>query len=120
MNPYVTPEDPRVAHVRECDESHVADGGDKLVNQESTSTLAQGGVHWRAVTESSHFWRHLTPVGALSLHGKEGVDGSSPSEGLEQPLPLARSRAVGYWSRGVGAPQGCSHLGRATQSVPSD
>ena len=100
--------------------AHVADGGDELVNQESTSALTHDGIPWHGVAESSHPWRQLPPVGAPSLHGKEGVDGSSPSEGLEQPLPLARSRAVGYWSRGVGAPQGCSHLGRATQSVPSD
>jgi len=70
--------------------------GDVLVNQKSTSTLAHIRVHWRAITKRSHFWRQLPPVGALSLHGKEGVDGSSPSEGSAKPRKsrLFRSSAI--------------------------
>src|SRR4249919_645210 len=58
--------------------------GDELVNRKSTSTLARERVHWRTATDSSHRWCHLPPDGAPSLHGKEGVDGSSPSEGFEE------------------------------------
>ena len=82
----------------------LASPGDELVNLESTSTLAHGSVHWHAITVSNQLWLHLPPVGVSSLHGKEGVDGSSPSEGLNE-APARRALSLPeketFWSDGV-------------------
>ena len=62
----------------------------RRVNQWSTSMLASSGLDLCAATDSSHLWRQLARLLVLSLHGKEGVDGSSPSEGF------AKSPANGH------------------------
>jgi hypothetical protein len=63
--------------------------GDALVNLSSTSAMPWSRVGWRGAAGLSQMWCRLARVGALSLHGKEGVDGSSPSEAFIGPALFA-------------------------------
>ena len=57
--------------------------GNTLINLWSTFVLARPVLAWRGPITSSRFWCTLASPGAPGRHGKEGVDGSSPSEGLK-------------------------------------
>ena len=85
----------------------VASAGDELVNPWSTSALTQAGLGRCRTAVSSRPWRQLAPLGALSLHGKEGVDGSSPSEGSVDSLlrQVSRPEVGGSTSRGPDDPR---------------
>src|SRR5262245_53295604 len=70
-----------------------------MINRWSTSTLAPDAVEWRERPLQATRSRTPTSIGASSRHGKEGVDGSSPSEGLggaaQTVAELPGTRAAG-------------------------
>ena len=52
--------------------------------------LTHDGFACSTITVSRRSRRPVTCPGVLSLHGKEGVDGSSPSEGFAKSLQMSR------------------------------
>jgi hypothetical protein len=78
----------------------------QIVNLWSTSALASPVDSWRAALTSSRLSRWLASTGALGRHGKEGVSGSSPSEGsAKTPHVGCKPGLSGEGGQGFGTPQ---------------